>query len=445
MNDGSILVVDDEPDIRELVQDILEDEGYRVRVAEDGDAARRLYARELPDLVLLDIWMPGIDGISLLKEWMTEEKPVPVVMMSGHGTVETAVEATRLGALDYIEKPLSLGKLLLTVKGALRGRTQSPTTSSDILADLELPVGRSAVNNAVRDRIEQLSGEQSVVLFAGEQGSGRRVWAHYLHSFDHQRQGNFVVAESSWLNRQEALSVLFGDERFGRIVPGLVEKAAGGTLLITEAQQVSPEVLTYLLEIQQYGRYQRQNGQTYIPFKARLVLTSDDDFSLPIKTRQIDRVVVPALREHPSDVPELLSHFVNQLATRERLPFRTFSVAAQNRLRYYAWPGNLREMQNFVRRLLLAGEHGEIGSSEVEQLIENSQQSTLHEQSLEMLFKLPIKEARDHFEKAYLLHHIRVNDGNVSKVSRQAELERTHLYRKMRALGIDIKQEKVKK
>ncbi len=452
-----VLVVDDEPDIRGLVKEILEDEGLEVCVAENGESARRAWRARHPDLVLLDIWMPDIDGITLLREWSDEGGHLasPVIMMSGHGTVETAVEATRLGAYDFVEKPLSLAKLLLTVKQALESRQLGQGGGARRTAQGSPdPVGRSAVMQRLREQVRQAAETDTAVLFNGEIGTGRGFLARYLHGNSRRQARSFVTANAAWLESADPAVLLFGFEEGETVRPGLLEQATRGTLLIEQVFELSPDTQAKLEGALTARRIYRVGGTTPVDLDVRMVATSDVNLESEVREGRFREALyyhlaetpflVPPLREHCEDVPELLAYFVNTLVTEEALTYRNFSVAAQNRLRNYDWPGNIRELKSMARRLLLLGNGAEIGLYEINTLLENEQNWTPSDNALKTLFDLPLREAREQFEKAYLMHQLKIAGGSVGNIAKQTGMERTHLYRKLRSLGIDIKQGKAK-
>ncbi len=451
-----ILVVDDEPDIRELMKDILVDEGYSVGTADDGEAARRAFQLKQPDLVLLDIWMPDIDGISLLKEWLTgKNKSLPVIMISGHGTVETAVEATRMGAVDFLEKPISLGKLLLTVKDVLSRR--SPT---DVIGarNRELsqykPVGRSRVIKALHRDIDKVVNVNNPILLYGERGVGKSFWAQYIHAGSRRFSEQLNTIDALWLTGEDAAKVLFGEEGSDFKRTGMIEKAKGGTLVIKNIDSLNSAVLAQLYSVVSTGQYYRCDGNRTVSLDTRLIFTlqiqrnlTQVQLDLISQVHRVSAIAieVPALRIYAEDVPELLTYFVKRLESAEGMPFRMFSVAAQNRLRQYDWPNNLAEMKMMVQRLLLFDDSEYISLAVIDKEL-NSLQLNVDDdvQDLSTIFAMPLREAREQFEKRYLLHHLNQNHGNVGKVATIAAMERTHLYRKIRALEIDLKQEKTK-
>ena len=449
MRSARILVVDDEADIRELVQEILTEEGYVVEVAGNAAEARAACAAQLPDLVLLDIWMPDTDGISLLREWQQSHgNALAVVMMSGHGTVETAVEATRLGALDYVEKPLSLAKLLRTVRGAIEqgGRRRQSLRAS--LPSLIAPAGRSRLMRDLREQVKQLAPHDAPVLIVGEPGTGREAFARYLHTLGPRSQGPFVMAVAGSLNGEGAETLLYGSESGGAVHKGLIEQAERGVLFVNELGDLGPTAQRLLFAAIDSGSFLRVGGTTPVRFDARLISSAQPGFETRgIEPFRIDLLShlnvlvlrVPPLRDYAEDVPELLKHYVDRLVEDERLGYRRFSVAAQNRLRNYPWPANIRELKNLVHRLLIQGGPPEIGLDEIEGEI--AAQSAGDEPLVKQdLLSMPLREAREHFERAYLTQQLQLCGGKVGQLAKRVGMERTHLYRKLRSLGVDFRQ-----
>lgn len=444
-----ILIVDDEPDIRSSVRDILVDEGYIVESAENGEAARRLMRLNIPELILLDIWMPDIDGITLLKE-ITKELAVgvPVIMMSGHGTVETAVEATRLGAVDFIEKPLSLAKLLRTVQTALSESNYQAPTDTKALAKTPIPpVGKSIQIQMLREQLERIAHHESTVLITGEPGSGKTFCARFIHSKSKRGLDPFIEVHTSLFRDGQADALLFGIENNKNITTGFIEQAENGTLLIDDIAELTPDLQQSLFAAISMGQYVRVNGNTPHKMNLRIIAATRYDLKREVEIGRFREdlyhllnavpVHIPSLREHVEDVTELLQYFINQLVDNEKLPYRSFTVAAQNRLRNYSWPGNIRELENLIRRLLVLGLDSEIDLDEIEA---NLGISSLKAGVISMSeFNLPLRQAREHFEKAYLEYQLQLAEGNVGKAAKAAGLERTHLYRKLRALGIDAR------
>jgi DNA-binding NtrC family response regulator len=452
MSSPRILVVDDEADIRELVQEILVEEGYEVQTAADAAAARATRRAHRPDLVLLDIWMPEVDGITLLREWAREEGGAgAVVMMSGHGTVDTAVEATRLGALDFIEKPLSLAKLLRTVQGALEKARAGGARRSRGGDGLVEPVGRSRVMQGQREQVRRVALQDAPVLFTGEPGTGRETLARVLHGSSARAAEPFVSVPLGQLRDADAAQSLFGTEIDGGTQPGLLERANGGTLFLNELSDATPEVQRLLYATFEARGFTRVGGSTPVALDVRLVSSAPPDIVQRVDRgefrrdlfNQLDVVQlrIPALREHREDVPDLLKHYVDALVDREGMRYRRFSVAAQNRLRNYPWPGNIREVRNMVQRLLVVGGADEISLEEVEGVIEREAMPQREPLVKQDLLALPLREAREAFERAYLVQQLQLSGGKVGKLAERVGMERTHLYRKLKQLGIELGRE----
>jgi two-component system, NtrC family, nitrogen regulation response regulator NtrX len=449
MSAAHILVVDDEADIRSLLKEILSEEGYEVDVAANATQARASRARQTPDLVLLDIWMPDVDGITLLREWSTTNaEGCPVVMMSGHGTVETAVEATRLGAFDFVEKPLSLAKLLRTVERALDAGKRRRQTGRLLAPPLLVPVGKSRLMQQLRTQLQQVAAHSSSVLLAGEPGSGREACARYLHEQSARGARPFVPLIASSLRETDAQLRLFGREESGSAAPaGLLEEVGAGTLFISEIEDLPPGAQRLLVGVLESGRFTRLNGTQPLALNARVLSSALPDIehrSAEVFRRdllaQLNALIVrvPPLREYAEDVPELLRHYVDRAVDGENLSFRRFSVAAQNRLRNYPWPDNVRELRNLVQRLLVQGGPEEIGLEEIERelAVQLPSAEPLVKQDL---LALPLREAREQFERAYLQQQLLLCNGKVGQLAKRVGMERTHLYRKLRSLGVDFR------
>jgi two-component system nitrogen regulation response regulator NtrX len=449
MTASRILVVDDEADIRGLLKEILSEEGYEVEIAADASQARSSRAAQVPDLVLLDIWMPDTDGITLLREWsVTDGYDCPVVMMSGHGTVETAVEATRLGAFDFVEKPLSLTKLLRTVERALdagRRKRLSARTQGSALA---VPIGKSKITQMLREQVQQAASSSSPVLLVGELGSGREAYARYLHSLSARAAKPFFMVVAASLGHDPA-AALFGSERDGKIEPGAFDQATGGSLYISGLEDLNANAQRALLGAIEQNGYTRVGGRQRLNLNARWISSAQEGFELGSSPEPFRRDLlahlnvitlrVPPLRDYSEDVPDLLRYYVDRLVDEQHLPLRRFSVAAQNRLRNYPWPGNVGELKNLVQRVLILGAGEEIRLEEIERelAVKMAVDEPLVKQDL---LALPLREAREQFERAYLQQQLLLCNGKVGQLAKRVGMERTHLYRKLRALGVDFRQ-----
>ena len=406
---AQILVVDDEIGIRELLSEILADEGHTVQLAENAARARALRGAERPDLVLLDIWMPDTDGITLLKEWAASgQLTMPVVMMSGHGTIETAVEATRIGASDFLEKPIALQKLLATVKRALRNGGSQQQAGLTLLS-----LGRSAVLVDLRRRLTQIAALSMPVLLRGEPGVMPEMYARYLHQ-----------PNTPWIMAGAALADAPQD---------LLAQAANGLVFVeelaalTRAQQKN---LAFILGKQEKTKTRIVSFTAEEP--SRLAAEFDFDASLLARLSELS-LVLPALREHAEDIPDIAAILLAQLVEARQCPPRHFSTAALNALRQFHWPRNLEDLQGAVKNLALTALEEEIGAAEVERV--SAQFHPAAASQLPLPIELPLREAREAFERAYFEQLLAREGGSIARVAEKSGLERTHLYRKLKALG----------
>ncbi|MCC5794706.1 MAG: sigma-54-dependent Fis family transcriptional regulator [Chromatiales bacterium] len=445
MTAASILVVDDESDIRETIGEILREEGYQVQVAGDGQEARRRAREQRFDLVFLDIWMPDVDGISLLREWSEQGAlQCPVVILSGHGTVETAVEATRLGAVDFIEKPISLARLLRTVEKALEGGAAGRTTTRrGAMPTLQMPVGRSQSMRALHAELQRFAQRSEPLLLIGEPGTARSLLAGQLHAAGPRAARPLVNLVAAAVPDGQAAEVLLGGDQ-----PGVLEQANGGTLLIQEVADLCQDAQRLLSGTLSQGSFVRPGSSGPVPLDLRLVSTAQPGIDVDpshhgLRTDlyaqlAVLQLSVPPLRERPDDINDLLRFWVEKLVDEERLGFRRFAMAAQNRLRNYPWPGNVREMEALVRRLLVAGGGEEVSLAELERHLKPA--ALVHEPLVKQdLLALPLREAREHFERAYLTEQLALCGGRVGQLAKRVGMERTHLYRKLRSLGVDFR------
>ncbi|MEM8548134.1 MAG: sigma-54 dependent transcriptional regulator, partial [Pseudomonadota bacterium] len=400
-----------------------------------------------PDLVLLDIWMPGTDGITLLKEWSEESTSLcPVIVMSGHGTVDTAVEATRLGAVDFIEKPLSLAKLLRAVEtGLQQGQRKVRREATAQLSSIVEPVGRSPLTRELRERAAQVAGHVANVLISGESGSGREAVARFLHANASLQDAPLVTIAGGLLDHADVARQLFSTEGAG----GLLHQAQGGTLFISELGDVGSQAQKLLTAALEQGSFLGfEDGREY-GLQVRVMASVTGDYERRAADGRLRQdllahinvlgLKVPALRDYPEDVPDLLRYYVDLLVEARELGFRRFGIAAQNRLRNFPWPGNLASLHNLVHRCLLAAGDEEVTLQEVEAEL------TLGSEAAQPLVKqdllaLPLREAREQFERAYLTQQLQLCDGKVGQLSKRVGMERTHLYRKLRSLGVDFRQ-----
>ncbi len=413
---GQILVVDDEPGIRELLSEILTDEGYDISLAENAGAARALRHKTRPDLVLLDIWMPDTDGITLLKEWASNgQLTMPVVMMSGHGTIDTAVEATRLGAADFLEKPIALHKLLSTIKRVLKPGEARAQPSMNLAG-----LGRGALIQHLKEQLSRIANLKTPVLLLTEPGSGARICARFLQP-----------ANSNWVELDDT----------SRLVDApldLLQQARDGVLYIPEVAnlgKLAQKGLALTLE-----RAEKYN--------VRVVCVSSEDLSRCAAEGEFDSrlyyalgaltIRVPSLHEHREDIPDIAAYMLAQLVEANQLPPRRFGTAALNALRNADWPGNLPQLDNVVHTLLMTADADEISAEAVQHALRPLAPRTSPPVAVEVAIELPLREARDAFERSYFERLIALEEGNMSRVAEHAGVERTHLYRKLKQLGIKL-------
>lgn len=409
-----ILVVDDEIGIRELLSEILSEEGYQVRLAENASEARAYRARSRPDLVLLDIWMPDTDGITLLKEWASAGLlTMPVVMMSGHGTIDTAVQATRIGAFDFLEKPIALQKLLATVGRALKHGGEQPQANLSLAA-----LGRAPVIAELKQRLERLVNLRTPVLLVAEPGCGVELCARFLHA----RNTPWVAPDTHGLLAEAPLELL--------------NQAREGTLFLHEVAELTRvEQKGLLLLLSKLDRYNARVIGGSSRQLAELVAIGSFDARL-YAALSATAIRVPSLREHREDVPDIANLVLSQMMEAKEVPPREFSTAALNALRNYDWPGNLLQLQATVQTLALTALNEQITLDDVERTL--PQPVNARQLAQDLPFDLPLRDARDAFERVYFEYHIGKEGGNISRVADTVGLERTHLYRKLKQLGIRV-------
>lgn len=448
MAQARILIVDDEPDIRELIGEILADEGHEVVTAADAASARELRGQQPPDLILLDVWMPDTDGISLLREWREADAlECPVVMISGHGSVETAVEATRLGAFDFIEKPVSMAKLMVTVSNALEaGRLKRENAGLKRRAPAVMePLGRSLAVQQLKRRLERIAAHDTPVLIIGEAGVGKGQAARWIHAHSRRAEGAFVSAPTR-VEGEGWSRLLMGDTRES----GLLAQAQGGVLFIEDVARLDQPAQRLLLGILESGHLDPDSSASPA-LDLRLIAGTSIGLEPLVRAGQFDEALfyqlnvvpleIPPLRERQEDVPDLIRFYAEYFPSRDGVPYRHFSVAAQNRLRQHQWPGNLRELKNLIQRLLILGGGDEVSAAEAEEALARADtRQTGDGGDVPGLFQMPLREAREEFERQYLTFKLKAVEGSVGKLAEAVEMERTHLYRKLRQLGIDPKQ-----
>uniref|UniRef100_Q31J89 Two component, sigma54 specific, transcriptional regulator, Fis family n=1 Tax=Hydrogenovibrio crunogenus (strain DSM 25203 / XCL-2) TaxID=317025 RepID=Q31J89_HYDCU len=452
MKPGKLLIVDDEKDIRSLMQEIFSEEGYEVMVAANGQQAQAIWRDKAPDLIFLDIWMPDIDGISLLKEMIAENvlDHSSVIMMSGHGTIETAIEATKLGAYDFLEKPLSLAKLLITAERAMEHLHLHSENRhlKQKLPDQILPIGKSKLIVELRDSINRLAKYSMPILVKGEPGTGKHRLAEAIHKLGDRKEQPLFEIHAPDFDEQEEL--ILGLEAEQNTFPGELIHASGGTLIISDVEQLSTKGQNFLSQLLFDGSFVRPGSNKKIALDVRIIaltkvgldeLAQSGHFRKDLFQRlNVMPLEIPSLRQHTEDIPDLIDYFLDYFLMHEGLEYREFNVAAKNVLRQYSWPGNYRELQNLVQRLLILGE-GEVNDDEIRRALESTKNAdTVSFSSINTTVNL--KQAKEQFEAAYLSQLLRETGGNVTETARLSGVERTNLYRKLKALKIDPKNPK---
>ena len=452
-NKPHILVVDDEPDIRNILQDILQDEGYSVSTAENASEARIRFREDQPNLVLLDIWMPKEDGISVLKDWVETSQlgHTPVVMISGHGTVENAVEAVKLGAYDFLEKPLSTGKLLLSVERGLdlaSLREENKDLKSRLQHDSPL-ISNSDSSRELMRHIQLLGPTDSWVFITGESGTGKHLVARKIHDNSPRSGSDFIELNLAAIPSDSVSQQLFGSEIEGKIVRGSFENAMGGTLFINEVLGLNLDAQTKLLSALQERHFMRIGGTEYIEFDVRVIVTTsgnpeqamaDGLFLEDLYYRlNVIPIHVPSLRQRRKDLPELIEIFIDDIAQRNQIEKPSLSNEAINSLSEYDWPGNVRQLQNIIQRMLILNSGEQIDNDDVTAALGGDITLKPRIASLPDYFDADMRSAKEQFEKAYLNYHLELVDGNVSALAKKIGMERTHLYRKLKNLDISAR------
>ncbi len=446
---GKLLIVDDEKDIRSLMQEIFSEEGYQVMTAANGVQARQAWRDNVPDVIFLDVWMPDIDGVSLLQEMQKEQllEHTIVIMMSGHGTIETAIQATRFGAYDFLEKPLSLAKLIVTAERALEhNRLQHENKRlKEKLPGLVMPIGKSKMMREQRDTIERLAKYTMPILLMGEPGVGKHFFANALHQVSNRKDYPIVTIHATPFSEQ--LGYWLGVTAEKNISVGHIEQIKGGTLVLSNIEHLSEEAQACLADLIFEQGYRRQGSDKLYPIDLRVICTTGVDLEQAVmqgqfrddlfKRLNVMPIVVPALRQHNEDIPELVNHFVDHFQHTESLQPRHFSDEVLGLLRQYAWPGNLRELQNLVQRLLILGTGTDVSEEEVKHSLTQSSQQYYNSAAIDTTVNL--KVAKELFEAAYLKQLLRETSGSVSETAKRSGIERTHLYRKLKSLEIDPK------
>ncbi len=451
-----ILIVDDEADIRMLIGGVLKDEGYATRDAADSSEALAAIQARQPTLVVLDIWLQGseLDGIGILRQLQTEMPSVPVVMISGHGTIETAVEAIKIGAYDFIEKPFKSGRLLLVVARAIEAaqlRRENAELRLRAGGELDL-VGASPAINQLRQQIERVAPTGSRVLITGAPGSGKEVVGRLLHTRSRRSAGPFVPVNCATMRPDRLEIELFGCEASNDGVPrkiGTFERAHGGTLFLDEVADMPLETQGKIVRALQEQTFERVGGSRRVEVDVRVVASSNRELSGEIAAGRFREdlfyrlnvvpIRVPALRERREDIPLLARHFVQRGAEAARIAARDFGEDALAALQAYTWPGNVRQLRNVVDWLLIMAP-GEISEPVRADMLPNEitaiAPSVVKWDKGSEIMTLPLRDAREVFEREYLLAQVTRFGGNISRTAAFVGMERSALHRKLKSLGV---------
>ncbi|HEV8242729.1 MAG TPA: sigma-54 dependent transcriptional regulator [Nitrospirales bacterium] len=453
-----ILIVDDEPAILDTLSSILQDEGYEISLAKDGQEALRLLRADAPpDLVLLDIWMPDLDGIETLRRALQTNPRLLVVMMSGHGSIESAVKAIKLGAYDYIEKPLSLEKITILIKHALHERNleQENRSLKEQVARRVKMVGESVIMNELRHQIAMAGPAPSRVLISGENGTGKELVARAIHLQSPRAEQPFIEVNCAAIPETLIESELFGHERgsftgASSTRRGQFELADGGTLFLDEVGDMSLATQAKVLRVLQEQRFQRVGGTKLIKVDVRVIAASNknlveeirkntfrEDLYFRLAVLQID---APPLRERREDIPLLVEHFMQTNMEEQGLRPRTFTPEALEVLARHDWPGNVRELRNLVERVVIMARGAEIQEADVAPLVRQS--GEIRSPEVPSAFDYAsLRDARAAFEREYIGRKLREHGWNVSKTADDLKVERSHLHRKIKLLNIEVRPE----
>ena len=453
----TILIIDDEKDIRSALTGILEDEGYQVLSAASGLEGIDCVSQELPDLILLDIWMPGMDGLETLGKLKVQFPQTTVIMISGHGTIETAVRATKLGAFDFIEKPLSLEKVLISVANALQLqelKVENAELKRSVLKDYEL-IGEAPVIASLREQIIRVAPTSVAVLINGENGSGKEFIAYSLHCNSPRKERPFVSVPCSGIPEELIESELFGHEKGAFIgassnKKGRFDQADGGTLFLDEIGELPLNTQMKILGFLHDGFFERVGGSRKISVDVRIIAATTNFLEQAVEGSVFSKdlyyqlstlpLKAPALRERLEDLGLLVQNYVAQFFRREGGEAKAFLPEAVDKLQMYSWPGNLKELKNVVERVLIVTPGRVISMHDVPDLSGNSSVGNLHHLPHEGSHnRSAIREAREVFEREFIIQKLEENDWNISRTAELIELERSNLHRKIKSYGIDVR------
>jgi two-component system nitrogen regulation response regulator NtrX len=447
-----VLIVDDEEDIRDLVAGVLEDEGFETRTAANSDAALEAVGVRRPSLVLLDVWLQGsrLDGLELLDEIKKRDASIPVLMISGHGNIDTAVAAIRRGAADFIEKPFQADQLIHLVARATeteRLRLENQTLRARVGQDDEL-TGTSASINAVRGTIKKVAGTGSRVLISGPAGVGKEVAARMLHTWSGRAQAPFIIVSAARMDPERVEEELFGVEDPGGLVrPGLLERAHGGTLFLDEIADMPLTTQGKILRVLTDQSFVRVGGQRQVKVDVRVVSSTARDLAGEIDAKSFREdlyyrlnvvpLCIPPLSDRRDDIPPLVYHFLARFAAERRVPTPEVAGNAMAALQACDWPGNVRQLRNIIERTMILAPGDRIGRIDLDMLPQEATgQAAPDMMASSAVMGAPLREARESFEREYLRIQIRRFSGNISRTASFIGMERSALHRKLKLLGL---------
>ncbi|MEO9820795.1 MAG: sigma-54 dependent transcriptional regulator [Paracoccaceae bacterium] len=448
---SDILIVDDERDIRELISDILEDEGFSTRLAGNSDDAMSAINAETPGLIILDIWLKDskMDGIDILKAVKRDNPDVPIVIISGHGNIEIAVAAIKQGAYDFIEKPFNIDQLLVVIRRGMetsRLRRENLSLKRQEVGQAEM-IGTSASFRGLVSQLEKVTKSNGRIMLTGPAGSGKEVAARYIHSNSNRASGPFVTVNCAGVAPDRMEEVLFGRETAERgVEPGLLEQAHGGVVYFDEVADMPEGTQSKILRVLVDQQFQRVGGSDDVHVDLRVISSTNRDLEAEIAADTFRRelyhrlnvvpISVPSLEERREDIPALAEYFIDMFNTSQGLPLRSLSSDATAMLQTMIWPGNVRQLKNMIERVLILGDNA--GPIEVKEL--PGEEERVSEEGRVVLSgalaTLPLREAREAFEREYLLTQINRFGGNISRTASFVGMERSALHRKLKSLGV---------
>jgi two-component system nitrogen regulation response regulator NtrX len=451
MSRKSVLIVDDEEGIRESLSGILEDEGYDVLTASSGEDALAIAKEHMPDIVFLDVWLPEIDGLETLPRLKEIDANIPVIMISGHGNIEIAVKATRLGAYDFLEKPLSLDKVIITAKRALERKIleeENRSLKENILKKCRL-IGDSEKMRTLRQQIDMAAQSNSRVLILGESGTGKEVVARLLHDKSHRAGGPFVEVNCAAIPQELIESELFGHEKGA--FTGATEKKSGkfeladkGTLFLDEIGDMTLQTQAKVLRVIETQAFQKVGGSKNIKVDVRIIAATNKNLIEEVKNGNFREdlyfrlnvipIIVPPLKERRDDIPMLIKHFIEMFASENGIRQKGITSDVVKAFQDYEWPGNIRELKNAVERLMIMVPSDTITIKDVDALGLFGQQQILKE--YDYFSHKTLKDARDAFEKDFIIRKLQENNWNVSKTAEAIDVERSNLHKKIKAYEI---------